>query len=348
MIKPRKDMIDPISEMKNKEIRIIIFYSNFKYTYFIIDNNRVAAFYVEGENDILPGNVYTGVVASVDKGSKGYFVSINEKVKTYLPIEEIPDCPYIIGGINRNRICEGDNILIKIKKSPYSTKKALSTMKIPEVYDNPDLFNKGIHSVKFTKILSGSTYLDDIFALYGNDAKVICADQQCYSLVTNKYSSIASNIELYNNNSISINALYSLKSGLENICTEKIWLKNGGYIIINPTEAMTVIDVNSGKIISKSDKEQSVMSVNMEAITEICFQIQARNLSGIIIIDLINMRDQNSRTILINELAKGLKRLNPPGNLVDITKLGLAEITRQKIKPSLYEVIKRYDKTILM
>ena len=112
-------------------------------------------------------------------------------------------------------------------------------------------------------------------------------------------------------------------------------MNSGAYLIIEQTEAMYVIDVNSGKNNSKKSSDSYVLSVNMEAAKEIMRQIRLRNLSGIIIIDFINMEDETMKEQLMQELKRLAKLDRIQTTIVDMTPLGLIEITRKKTKRSL-------------
>ena len=122
---------------------------------------------------------------------------------------------------------------------------------------------------------------------------------------------------------------------------ERAWLKTGGYLIIQPTEALTVIDVNSGKTAAKArsraQSEEGAVKVNMEAAREAARQIRLRNLSGIIIIDFINMGSEEHTRQLLHEFRFHLSKDPIQTSLVDITPLGLVEVTRKKVRRPLYE-----------
>lgn len=153
----------------------------------------------------------------------------------------------------------------------------------------------------------------------------------------------ADKIRLYNDKLLPLKNLYSLESELEAALKKKVWLKCGGYLVIEPTEALTVIDVNSGKCVSKKHginaKEDTVSKVNFEAAKEIAKQIRLRNISGIIIIDFINMKFDENNVELLTTLKKLLKNDSITCSLIDITKLGLVEITRQKNGKTLAEIL---------
>lgn len=140
------------------------------------------------------------------------------------------------------------------------------------------------------------------------------------------------------NDTFPLSKLYSIESKMEELFARKVNLKSGANLIIEYTEAMTVIDVNTAKNISKKDKDTLNYKINSEAAQEIARQIKLRNLFGIIIVDFINMENEQYQAELIQELKKLLKQDPVPCNFVDITALGLVEITRKKVKRPIHEV----------
>jgi ribonuclease G len=153
-------------------------------------------------------------------------------------------------------------------------------------------------------------------------------------------------IRLYKDELLPLNKLYSVENQMKDLLKERVWLKSGGYLVINPTEALTVIDVNTGKYIGDSKgrnpeikKEEGFYKVNVEAAVEIARQIRLRNYSGIIIIDFIDMKDKEHNERLIEILSDEIKKDPVQTSFVDITKLGLVELTRKKIKRPVHELI---------
>lgn len=147
----------------------------------------------------------------------------------------------------------------------------------------------------------------------------------------------AEKLHLYTDTQVSLFALYSLTHELERALHRQVWLPSGAYLVIDPTEALTVIDVNSGKNIKKKAREELVFSVNVEAAHEIARQLILRNISGICIIDFIDMKEKEHREELMHILRMDLKKDKIPATLVDITRLGLVELTRKKVQKSLKE-----------
>ena len=140
----------------------------------------------------------------------------------------------------------------------------------------------------------------------------------------------AGKIRLYDDPQLPLQALYALPAALEKALQKKVWLKSGGFLVIEATEAMTVIDVNTGKTESRKDLEETVFRTNLEAAEEIAVQLRLRNVCGIIVIDFINMQEETHKKELLAALAEAVSA-DPVHNSVEgMTKLGLVEMTRQK------------------
>lgn len=147
-------------------------------------------------------------------------------------------------------------------------------------------------------------------------------------------------LSLYEDPGITLSSLYRLEHHLKEALQEKVWMKSGGYLVIQPTEALTVIDVNSGKSISKKQVQEHYLKINLEAAEEIARQLRLRNLSGIIIVDFIDMKSDESRELLMQALSRAVSADPVPVRVVDMTKLNLVELTRKKVRKSLAEQVK--------
>lgn len=143
----------------------------------------------------------------------------------------------------------------------------------------------------------------------------------------------------YADDAISLASLYSIKANLENALKERVWLKSGAYLVIQPTEALTVVDVNTGKNIAKKDAQENFLRVNKEAAIEIARQLRLRNISGIVLVDFINLATKEAEEELLSVFRAELKKDPIPTQLIDMTKLGLVEVTRKKVKKSLGQVL---------
>jgi ribonuclease G len=154
-----------------------------------------------------------------------------------------------------------------------------------------------------------------------------------YTLATGQGFSL----RYHSDDMISLSALYNVRSNLNEALQKKVWLKSGAYLIIELTEAMTVIDVNTGKNIAKKDAQDNFLRINEEAALEIARQLRLRNISGIIVVDFINLDAKEAEEQLLESFRDALKKDPVPTQLIDMTRLGLVEITRKKVRKSLRE-----------
>ena len=181
---------------------------------------------------------------------------------------------------------------------------------------------------------------------YDRLSEVITDSEEVYELVKREYHDSLPEeyrnrirLTLYRDELLPLSGLVNLKAGLERARDKRVWLKSGSYIIIEQTEALVSIDVNSGKNEGKGLREDVILRINEEAAEEIARQLRLRNLSGIIIIDFINMKTRENNEKLIRSLKKALKTLETKAVFMDMTKLGLVELTRKREGKSLEEML---------
>ena len=120
----------------------------------------------------------------------------------------------------------------------------------------------------------------------------------------------------------------------------KVWLKSGAHIYIEPTEAMTVIDVNSGRFIGKKDHENNSLAINIEACKEVARQLRLRDIGGLVVIDFIDLQEEKNRKKVISEFKKHLKKDRAKASLAGFSEFGLLEMTRQRIRLDLVHTYK--------
>lgn len=132
---------------------------------------------------------------------------------------------------------------------------------------------------------------------------------------------------------------FALDGALRGIHARKVWLKNGGYVIFDRTEALNVIDVNTGKFTGKQNFQATIVETNLEAAVEIAWQIRLRNLSGIILIDFIDMQQPEDQELVLQTLEKALQSDPVKTNVLGLTQLGLVELTRKKMRAPLSDVL---------
>ncbi|MFH1625029.1 MAG: Rne/Rng family ribonuclease [Pseudomonadota bacterium] len=145
-------------------------------------------------------------------------------------------------------------------------------------------------------------------------------------------------IELYEKDEPIFDA-YGIEVEIGRALGEKVWLKSGGYIVIQETEALVAIDVNTGKYVGSRNPEDTILKTNLEAVKEIAYQLRLRNIGGIIIIDFIDMKKESSKEKVFQSLKKSLKKDKARTNILKISELGLAEMTRKRTRDNLSGVL---------
>lgn len=204
------------------------------------------------------------------------------------------------------------------------------------------LIQEGIHRTCFSRIWkSPSGYLTamrDEGVIY---QQIITDSSNLYQelkdFVTLYMPEQVANISMYQDNSYPLQKLYRVETQISELLSKKVWLKSGAYLIIEKTEAMYVIDVNSGKNIMKKEMAAYIYEINIEAANEIMRQIRLRNLTGMILVDFINMEEDEKTDALLQELRVLAKKDRIQTTIIDMTALGLVEITRRKTTKSLAE-----------
>ncbi|HLB05586.1 MAG TPA: Rne/Rng family ribonuclease [Thermodesulfobacteriota bacterium] len=145
-------------------------------------------------------------------------------------------------------------------------------------------------------------------------------------------------IELYERDEPIYDA-YGIELEISRALGKRVWLKSGGYIIIDQTEALTAIDVNTGRYTGKKKLEDTVLKTNLEAVKEVAYQLRLRNLGGIIIIDFIDMDKPANREKVYNALMEALKKDKARTNILKISEFGLIEMTRKRVRESLNQLL---------
>jgi ribonuclease G len=128
---------------------------------------------------------------------------------------------------------------------------------------------------------------------------------------------------------------HGVAAEIERALKPKVWLESGGYIVINQTEALVAVDVNTGRYTGKKDLEETILKTNLEAVREIVRQIRLRDLGGIVVIDFIDMEERKSRQKVMAALEQELKRDRSPSKMLSVHEFGLAILTRKRVRQSL-------------
>lgn len=179
--------------------------------------------------------------------------------------------------------------------------------------------------------------------LFSHDInKLVVNDREQYEKVLELVDMISPACKLrveHFSKSYDIFEYYELEGKISKALARKVWLKCGGYIVLDQTEALTVIDVNTGKYTGGSNLEDTVLKTNMDAAREIAKQLRLRDIGGIIVIDFIDMSEPEHQHMVLEALKQALKRDRTKTIVVGMTGLGLIEMTRKKIRQGLVSVM---------
>jgi len=179
--------------------------------------------------------------------------------------------------------------------------------------------------------------------LYSDEIdRVVIDSDECYhelrDFITSYFPGLVCEIERYTGIQ-PIFQSYDIEIEINKALEQKVWLKSGGYIVIESTEALTAIDVNTGRFVGKKNLEDTILKTNLEAAKEIAFQLRLRNIGGIIIIDFIDMEKKNHRERVNVALEEALKRDKAKSNVLKISELGLVEMTLERVRNSIARML---------
>ena len=145
---------------------------------------------------------------------------------------------------------------------------------------------------------------------------------------------LCSRLELYKEK-VPIFDAFEIEKEIEKALERKVWLKKGGFIVIDHTEALVTIDVNTGRYVGKRNQEETVLNINLEAAREIARQLRLRDIGGIIVIDFIDMKSAKNRNKLLEDFQNAIRRDRSKTTVAPVSEFGLVEMTRQRVRPSL-------------
>ena len=172
--------------------------------------------------------------------------------------------------------------------------------------------------------------------------RIIVDNEQAYERIRNMIGQISrlsrGKVRLYDEPS-PIFTKFNVEKQIENAFRRQVWLKSGGYICIDETEALVAIDVNTGRHKSQKDLETTIVQTNLEAADEICRQLRLRNIGGLIVIDFIDMRSRGDQQKVTNRVREGVKRDKAKTRILPISQLGLLEMTRQRHSESMASAV---------
>ncbi len=335
----------------------IVLFTNYKKKILClyIENSVPKSLKLYDDEEIGIRNVYIGKVKNIVKNIGAAFVEIAPKQNCFLKLEEIDKFHILNRQRDKADIKQGDELLVQIVKGAVKDKAPVCTgkIKLPKAELERVLEiapTRTVHSVLYSARPKYLDFLQNI-DLKGLD-RIVCVDDTVYQDVDSyvaeldaadkSYSSediaaVRSVISIYEDPEYPVNKLYKIDSIIAELTCHKLWLKSGANIVIDYTEAMTVIDVNTAKSVADKHPDH-VARINKEAADEIFRQIRLRNLSGMILIDFIN--DEDEGTAELTEYVNSLCEQDTDScRYVDITGLGIVEITRKKTGRPIYELL---------
>ena len=317
MIKPSVKNEDAKKYVNSGGTELVIVKKDDTLIYLVFENKELIDIEFEKENELPIGTKCVGKVSKIAKDINSAYILLPDKSTAFL--RNIPS----------DLKCE-QNIPVEVTRVSSKGKLPSVVLTEDDIEHRTDLsiiekgrkqYEKLLSKYKFDRIL---TDIDNIF----KEIKEFINSSNVIDL---------SELILYNDSMVSLSTLYSVSARLKEATSKVIWLKSGANIVIEETSAFTVIDVNSAKKDNK--KSNSYLEINREAAVEIFRQMNLRNLSGIILIDFINLEREEYRILTdeLNVLAKTQKTFT---KVVDITALGIAEITRKKEGVTLSDIVK--------
>ncbi len=149
-----------------------------------------------------------------------------------------------------------------------------------------------------------------------------------------RFPELNTNIELYRDN-IPLFVQFGIEPEIKKMFDKKVWLKSGGYLIIEEAEALTVIDINTGRYLSGDTQEETIFKINIEAAAEAARQIRLRNLVGIIVIDFIDLKNRSKRDEVFQTFIEALKEDKARSSIQEMSSFGVVQLTRQRVRESL-------------
>lgn len=297
------------------------------------------------------GEVYLGKVTRVAENLGAAFVDVQKGISCYLSLGNDLGVSLLekrmLYRTNRTGnvpVKAGDELLVQVTREALKTKLPAVNGKITNCENIEMLRQKADHALCYTKlvqVMPGWLYFlqeclkeEESFQVITDDAE-IQAQLKNYRERSMNFDGIQ--LRYYEDARVSLTSLYSIETHLSQLTARQVWLKCGGYLVIDHTEAMTVIDVNSGKCIRKDSPEELTQLVNKEAGEEVFRQLRLRNLSGMILVDFVNIKDKEQREQFFQELRTMAQQDPVPTKVHDITALGIVEITRKKVSHPLAE-----------
>lgn len=236
---------------------------------------------------------------------------------------------------------EHKGIIFRTSASKVSQEQIVEEYHSFEVYYN-NIMSTYKRLTCFSRVyLRPRNWLNYVHVSEADDVRIVTDLPEIYDSARELYSaSDRIQYDFYEDPSYPLMKLKSLETLMERVTSKRVWLRSGASLVIETTEALTSIDVNTSKAEMHKKDEETFFRINLEAAREICRQIRLRNLSGIIIVDFINLSDREHEEQLLSELTKEARKDSVQVNVIDMTPLGLVEMTRKRTYRPFYEQIR--------
>lgn len=353
--------------MNNNYKAVITEYGDKLLVFYLADNRAIEIQVFDNSDEYSVGDIYVGEVfnkkenidstfINITKGKTGYLKGTGHKNGSLLPVmvkkkttadkqDIVTDklsIPGIYNVVFETKTIRRTNADFVSEESVLNEKKYLQGIyddivsinntraKGTVLYKADNEVIKSVLSFRFNKLNEIVTDIEDVYSRFVS----------FYDLYKKNNIEILPKLKYYDDKQVSLTALYSLKTKLSEALSEKVYLRSGAYLYIEKTEALTVIDVNSGSTAFKGSKKETFHKVNLEAANEIARQLRLRNLSGIIIVDFINTNDEELDAELVNYVNEVLKDDNRKAKCHGMTNLSLCEITRNRVNAPIAELLK--------
>ena len=326
----------------------------------LTEDSRAIQMEYEEEEASLLGNIYIGKVKNIVKNINSAFVEIGKGQMSYYSLSDNKVHHFAVSQ-ERKELREGDEILVQVARDAVKTKDPVVTANL-SFTGHLCVLTAGKNQISFSSKIRSQEWKDQMKALlepekedeFGIIVRTNAAEaepeavigelRQLKQYLHENQPEDENRLRLYEDAMLPLAKLYQIDKAMEEALSTHVWLKSGGYLVIEPTEAMTVIDVNTGKYTGKKNKRDTILKINLEAAAEISHQMRLRNLSGIILVDFIDMEEKEDQELLMKTLAVQCARDPVKTTVVDMTRLNLVEITRKKIRKPLHEQVRLFGR----
>ena len=358
MIRRPNKKEERISEMKKGDLRVLAYRVSADdkvpegVLIIYMRSGRAERIVFERDEQVKIGDVYLARVKSTTPETGGAFLDIGGQKTAFMNYGGKKNIHVL------NRAYDGslkpcDELAVRVRDLERGDKKlrVIFASDVPSIEYEHKKAPCILHSARSSFDKSIRDVLEDESALWLTDDDGIY--EKALSVVkSGEIPKDYDRIKLYSDPDISMNALYDVRTAISRITARRVHLPGGAEIVIDRTEAMTVIDVNSASgrkvhSVGNTHGSSTALAINLEAAEEISYQIDVRNIGGMILVDMLKMKDDESESILLKRMNESLGVLKPPAYAEDITKLGIVEIVRAKCGEDIYQLKPVLDKTIL-